>query len=205
MNLRARAGRRKSAPALLPQPIEWIAQKTIQDRLSRPPRAEGDLACASIILAQKSKTKPNSPVKRAAAAPVMAPVPFRRVMKSGVQGLRSRSTPSTPPKRKRPSSSRGVLRHLAWHFARPPTHTLDNTRHAIRIDDEFVISFTPPLPASFPCNLKVPPRAGRKDKCLFIALTTDAIRLQGRHALRVGLETRGRTSGLFSCASAPAD
>jgi hypothetical protein len=111
--------------------------KTIQARLIRGAAMLGAiLACASIILAQKSKRTKPRPKAPAAAAPAMAPVPFRAGETLEYRVLFSKYAVNAAKIETSVVEQRSFFGHLAWHF-RASAHTMDTTRMLFAIDDEF--------------------------------------------------------------------
>jgi hypothetical protein len=111
--------------------------KTIRARFIRAAMVLGAiLACASIILAQKSKRTKPRPKAPAAAAPAMAPVPFRAGETLEYRVLFSKYAVNAAKIETSVVEERSFFGHPAWHF-RAAAHTLDTTRMLFAIDDEF--------------------------------------------------------------------
>src|SRR5712671_644293 len=111
--------------------------KTIQARFIRAAAVLGAiLACASIILAQKSKRTKPRPKAPAAAAPAMAPVPFRAGETLEYRVLFSKYAVNAAKIETSVVEQRSFFGHPAWHF-RAAAHTMDTTRLLFAIDDQF--------------------------------------------------------------------
>jgi hypothetical protein len=111
--------------------------KTIQARLIRAAAVLGAiLACASIILAQKSKRTKPRPKAPTAAAPTMALVPFHPGETLQYRVLFSKYAVNAAKIETSVVEQRGFFGQLAWHF-RAAAHTMDTTRMLFAIDDEF--------------------------------------------------------------------
>jgi len=172
--------------------------KTIQARFIRAAAVLGAiLACASIFL-HRNPNEPTSPKAPAAAAPVMAPVPFRAGETLEYRVLFSKYAVNAAKIETSVVEQRSFFGHLAWHF-RAAAHTLDTRACLFAIDDEFD-SYTSAA-SLFPCNLNVPPRAG-KDQMSLYRMTTDAIRLP-RTSRHCALSLERETPSAFSMRSAP--
>lgn len=97
------------------------------------------LACASPILAQHSKRpKPRgkTPASPGAAAPTVAPVPFRPGETLEYRVLFSKYSVNAAKIETSVVEQRTFFGRLAWHF-RAAAHTMDTTRMLFAIDDQF--------------------------------------------------------------------
>src|SRR6266436_6162501 len=146
--------------------------KTIQARFIRAAAVLGAiLACASIILAQKSKRTKPQPKAPAAAAPAMAAVPFRAGETLEYRVLFSKYAVNAANIETSIVEQRSFFGHLAWHF-RAAAHTLDTTRMLFAIDDEFD-SYTSAA-SLFSLQFEMYLHEQGKDQTSLYRMTTDA-------------------------------
>ena len=94
------------------------------------------VACASAAFAQHSKRSKPASKPPAAAAPAIAPVPFRAGEILQYRVLFSKYSVNAAKIEISAVEQRSFFGHLAWHF-RAAAHTMDTTRMLFAIDDQF--------------------------------------------------------------------
>jgi hypothetical protein len=156
------------------------------------------LACASMAPAQQSKpSKPRGKTRTpAAAAPAVAPVPFRLGETLEYRVLFSKYAVNAAKIETSVIEQRSFFGHLAWHF-RASAHTMDTTRLLFTIDDQFD-SYTS-VANLFSLQYEMYLHEQGKEQTSLYRMTTDADPApQGVTALRVVPGTRDAINFLYS-------
>ena len=161
------------------------------------------LACASLAPAQQSKgSKPRGKTHTpaAAAAPVVAPVPFRLGETLEYRVLFSKYAVNAAIIETSVIEQRSFFGHLAWHF-RASAHTIDTTRLLFPIDDQ-LDSYTS-VASLFSLQYEMYLHEQGKEQTSLYRLTTDADPAPPDvTALRVVPGTRDAINYLYSLRAA---
>jgi hypothetical protein len=161
------------------------------------------LACASLVLAQqpkRSKPRRKTPASSAAAAPTLAPVPFRPGETLEYRVLFSKYSVNAAKIETSVVEQRTFFGRLAWHF-RATAHTMDTTRMLFAIDDQFD-SYTS-ASSLFSLQFEMYLHEQGKEQTSLYRMTTDADPVpEDATALRVVPGTRDAIGFLYALRAA---